>query len=489
MRIAVISSVVLLVVSVVAVAATRTFTDSTGKHKVEAEFVGFANGEVQLKKSDGTEVNVRISRLSSADQKWVRSELKRRRDAVAGEDATGSSSSSNDAGAWAQWRGPNRDGVSSETGLLETWNGDGPPILWSTRGAGRGYSSVAIAGDKIVTMGKRGGNEELVAFNKENGSLIWNAAVGSGADCNCTPTIDGDKVFGVGREGDLVCVDLNSGEVKWKKNFSRDFGGRMMSGWGYSESPLVDGDRLLVTPGSDDAIIAALNKETGETIWTTRMPSSGGAGYASIVISNGGGVKQYITLVGRGLIGVDAENGQLLWHYPRIANGTANVPTPIIKGNFVFGSSGYNDGGSALLELRKQGQGVAFREVYYKSNNELQNHHGGMILIGDYIFMGHGHNKGFPTCVEMMTGRSMWERTRGPGSGSAAIIAADRHLYFRYEDGTMALIEANPKKYNLKGTFRIASVNGKSWPHPVVAGKKLYLRDQDQLHCYDIARN
>jgi outer membrane protein assembly factor BamB len=267
----------------------------------------------------------------------------------------------------------------------------------------------------------------------------------------------------------------------------------MMSGWGYSESPLIDGDRLICTPGSQNAMLAALDKVTGNVLWTTRMPrdtgnkGQDGAAYSSIVISTGGGMKQYVQLVGRGVIGVSAANGELLWGYNKIANGTANCPTPVIAGNYVFASTGYGDGGSALLELRSAGNGkVAAREVYHCEARDVQNHHGGMILVGEHLFMGHGHNNGLPLCLALASGRDAWRPGRGAGSGSAAIAFADGHLYFRYENGTMALIEANPREYRLKGSFRLASVQGKSWPHPVVAGGRMYLRDQDVLMCYDV---
>jgi hypothetical protein len=297
--------------------------------------------------------------------------------------------------------------------------------------------------------------------------------------------VDGDLVFALGLQGDLVCAEAESGKVLWKKSFPNEFRGRMHSGWGYSESPLVDDDRLICTPGGDNAMMAALNKRTGEVIWTTRM-AGGGAGYASPVISHGGGVKQYVTLIGRGLIGVAADDGRLLWHYEAVGNGTASIPTPIVKDDYVFGSSGYGTG-SVLLKLKRSGNDVSYDEVYFKRGNELQNHHGGMILIGDYVYLGHGHNEGFPACLELKTGKLMWGPQRGAGGGSAAIVAADGDLYFRYQSGVMALIEATPTKYNLKGSFRIKTVHGESWPHPVIADKKLYLRDQDELHCYDIA--
>jgi len=367
--------------------------------------------------------------------------------------------------------------------------------LWKAGGLGSGYSSVAVADGKIFTMGKFGGEVKLVALRQQDGTLLWATPVGGGDAPNCTPTVDADLVFGVSHAGDLLCAEAETGREVWRKSFPKDFGGRMMSGWGYSESPLVDGERLIVTPGATDAMIAALDKRSGNLIWKSPMvPNAGNAGqdgaaYSSIVISQGAGVKQYIQLVGRGVISVDANSGKLLWGYNRIANGTANVPTPLVSGDYVLCSTGYGDGGTALLRLRPGRNGaVAPEEIWYKRSNELQNHHGGMIMIGDYVYMGHGHNNGFPVCVQWKTGRDMWRPGRGPGSGSAAIVCADGHLYFRYQDGTMALIKASPQGYELKGSFPIAIRHGESWPHPVVADGRLYLRDQQELVCYDVRR-
>jgi outer membrane protein assembly factor BamB len=155
----------------------------------------------------------------------------------------------------------------------------------------------------------------------------------------------------------------------------------------------------------------------------------------------------------------------------------------------VFGASGYGDGGSCLVKLVKSGSGVTAEEVWYKRANELQNHHGGVILLGDHLYMGHGNNQGFPVCVNFMTGKDAWRPGRGPGEGSAAIVCADGHLYFRYEGGDMALIEATPSEYHLKGKFRIKTKHSASWPHPVVLDGKLYLRDQQDLHCYNVKKS
>lgn len=395
-------------------------------------------------------------------------------------------------GDWPTWRGQDRNAISDEKGLLAKWPPKGPPLAWNANGLGSGYSSVSIVGDRIYTLGLRKQEAELISLERNGGREIWATRVGGG-EPNCTPTVDGELVYALGRDGDLVCVRAADGQEVWRKNFPRNFGGQMMSGWGYSESPLVDGDRLICTPGGPQALIVALDKSTGELIWKSPTPSdfgsagTDGAGYSSIVISNAGGIKQYVQLTGRGMVGVAADDGRVLWTYNRIANGTANIPTPIVTGDYVFCSSGYGTG-SALLKLERQGNAIAAQEVYFLPGNEVQNHHGGMILVGDHVYMGQGHNNGFPICVELKTGEIAWNGGRGPGSGSAAVAFADGHLYFRYENGVMALIEARPDKYVLDSKFELATVNGKSWPHPVIAGGQLYVRDQQNLLCYDIRR-
>ena len=399
-------------------------------------------------------------------------------------------------GEWSRWRGPKGDGLSAETGLLRQWPEAGPPLAWQAKGFGGGYASVAVSGGKIYTMGKKQGATHMIAASAKDGSILWSTPIGNkGGNPNCTPTVDGNLVFGLSNGGDLACVNARSGELVWHKQLERDLGGKMMTGWGYSESPLVDGERLICTPGGADSLLAALDKKTGKVIWQTKVDQplgnrgKDGAGYASIVISHGAGVKQYVTLVGRGIVGVHADSGELLWSYNDVANGTANIPTPIASGDFVFCSSGYGTG-SALLKLSKDGKGVKAEEQYFLDANKMQNHHGGMILKDGYVFCGHKHNEGFPICVEMESGQIAWGgRERGPGGGSAAVAYADGHFYFRYQDGTMALIEANPSEYKLKGKFKIKTHNGESWPHPVIAGGKLYLRDQDDLLCYDIKAN
>jgi outer membrane protein assembly factor BamB len=401
-------------------------------------------------------------------------------------------------GDWPQFRGPNRDGISSDTGLLTTWGTAGPPLAWKASGIGAGFSSVAVTGGRIYTMGDRGGAQTLMALDQTSGKPIWSTRVGPTWDDEMggprgTPTVDGDRVYAIGTEGDLVCVDAATGREQWRKSLPRDFGGRMMSMWKFSESPLVDGDRLVFTPGGPNAFIVAVDKRTGRELWRTAAPSLGprgreGAGYSSIVVSNGAGVRQYVQLTGRGLVGVRADNGKLLWGYNRVANDVANIPTPIVKGDLVFASTGYQ-AGSVLLKLVPSAQGVDAQEVYFLEARTLQNHHGGLVLVGDHVYGGHGHNRGFPIAVELATGKVAWGGDiRNAGTGSAAVTYADGHLYFRYQNGVVILIEATPAGYKEKGSFTIPDVNNPSWPAPVVSGGRLYLREQDTLYAYDVRK-
>ena len=273
-----------------------------------------------------------------------------------------------------------------------------------------------------------------------------------------------------------------------------------MSGWGYSESLLVDADKLICTPGGRDAVMVALNKRTGDDVWRCAIPAAeqlgqrgrDGAGYASAVISEACGVRQYVQQIGKGLISVDANSGKFLWSYNAAAGRTANIPDAVVKGDYVFGSSGYSPGGSGLVKLTKTDGGVAAEQVYFLPEDTFRNHHGGMVLVGDYIYGGHGQNQGFPTCIELATGKLTWERLRPPtgANGSAAVIYADGHLYFRYQSAVMVLIKADPQKYEVVSTFKIPQDERvSSWSHPVIHDGKLFLREQDKLLVYDLRKS
>ncbi len=402
------------------------------------------------------------------------------------------------AGFWPQWRGPDRTGVSSDRGLLSEWPEGGPRLVLTASGLGRGFSSVAVAAGRILTMGDRSDGQYVIALDEATGREQWATRVGgvhrdqySGP--RGTPTIDGDRVYALSTDGELVALDTATGRERWRRSLTRDFGART-PGWMFAESPLVDGDRVLVAPGSSRAAMVALDKMTGRDVWRTSAPGLGRQGvdgpeYSSIVISQGGGVKQYVRLLGRGVIGVRASDGRFLWSYDRMVNGTANIPTPVVNGNLVFASTGYQ-AGAALLELVPGAdQTVTARERYFLQGRTFQNHHGGMVFVNGYVYAGTGHNNGLPICLELVSGRVAWGGDfRNAGSGSAAVTAADGHVYYRYQNGMMLLVEATPEAYREKGSFQIPGVREPSWSHPVVTGGRLYLREQDALHVYDIRR-
>lgn len=397
---------------------------------------------------------------------------------------------------WPQWRGPRRNAVSAEVGLLTSWPEGGPRLVWKAEGLGTGYSSVVVRRGRVFTIGKHGSDVNVLALDATDGKRIWSRKIASTTRIPCsTPTVNDDLLYALGPDGDLVCLQSASGENVWQKSFAKDFGGRMMSSRGYGESPLVDGNTLVCTPGGADAAIVGLDKRTGAVRWKTKLPDIGsagadGAGFSSVVVTEAGGLRQYVQLVGRGVIGVDARDGRFLWGYNAIANRTANIPTPVVRNDRVFASNGY-DAGSVLLHL-VPGEvptipAVQAKTVYVLPAVQFQNHHGGMVLVGDHLYGGHGNNNGLPTCLELATGRVMWKR-RGPGEGSAAVVYAEGHLYFRYQNGVVALIEANPEGYRLKGTLLISNAGGDSWAHPVIANGLLYLREKDVLWVHDLHR-
>ena len=370
---------------------------------------------------------------------------------------------------WPQWRGPRRDAVSKETGLLQAWPPGGPQVVWTATGLGGGYSSLVVGHGQLYTLGRHDPDIVVIALDAATGKSLWTRKIGeSSRDPNATPTLDGDRLYAIDPAGELFCLKAATGEVLWTKSFVKDFSSRMMSGRGCGESPLIDGDHLICTPGNAEAALVALHKLTGEVIWKAKVPDLGpagkeGAGFSSVVVTEAAGVRQYVQLIGRGLVGIAASDGRFLWGYNPIANDFANIPTPIVHREFVFAANGYT-AGSVLLKLvpdlgsNGERPGVKTEVVYALSGSQFQNHHGGILRVGDFIYAGHGNNNGLPTCLELETGRIVWKR-RGPGVGSAAIVYADGQLIFRYQNGVVALIEASEKGYQLNGTFEIPGVS------------------------------
>jgi outer membrane protein assembly factor BamB len=388
---------------------------------------------------------------------------------------------------WPRFRGKRLDNVSPDKGLLKEWPQGGPPVVWKATGVGSGYSSVAIAGGKVFTMGNKGDSVYLVAVDQSNGTLLWSTKVGrAGGNLGCTPTVDGDYVYGMGEDSDLACVETGTGKLVWQKNLQQEFDGDFGS-WKYTESPLIDGAKLICTPGGRKNTIVALNKLTGELIWKCAVPfEETKAGYSSIVPASIGGLRQYVQLLSGGVVGIGANDGTVLWKYDRLGHNTANVPTPIVLGDQVFCSAGYGKGG-ALLQLTTVDDGTTAKEVYF--NPQLTNKHGGLVAVDGYVYGDHD-DSGRPFCAEVKTGKVVWRKAQsGPGTGSACVTYADGHLYIRFDNGVMALVPATPKEYKEVSTFRIPNAESQSWSHPVVVGGKLYLRENDIIWCYDVKQH
>jgi outer membrane protein assembly factor BamB len=393
------------------------------------------------------------------------------------------------AADWPQYRGPNRDNVSPDKGLLQAWPAKGPTLAWQSGDVGQGYSSVTVVGDRVYTMGGRSGTDYIFALERKTGKVAWEAKVGTtgpgGRGRNsypgprCTPPCDGSLAFGLNSRGDLVCVDAAKGERVWHKNLRDDYQGRH-GNWEYSESPLIDGDRLICTPGGSSATLVALDKKSGTEIW--KAPLGDQAGYASVVISEACGVKQYVTLTGGGIVGVRASDGKLLWRYKRLGGNVANIPTPIVKGDQVFAVAGYRKG-AALLTLSKNGDDIAVKEEYF--NEDMKTKHGGVVIVGDQIY-GDSADQGQIICLDWKTGTERWRGRGKQARGSASLTAADGNLYVHWANGYVALVPATPKGFSEKGGFKIPNSTTNSWSHPAVVDGKLYLREKSVVWCYDV---
>ncbi len=323
---------------------------------------------------------------------------------------------------WPQFHGPRRDNLCDETGLLQQWPAGGPRLLWKLEGLGKGYSTVSIAADRLFTMGDRATRRaRRNSFWPTTWPCkpLWAARVGPPHEDGprCTPTVDGKRLYALGTEGDLVCLETATGKPLWQRNLVKDFGGRMMTGWKYSESPLVDGDRLVCTPGGPDAALVALDKRTGREVWKATVPELGdqgrdGAAYSSPVAAEIAGLREIVQVLGRGVVGVDAATGRFLWSYNRLANRTANITHAIVRGDFLFVTNSYQTG-SALLRIVRSGETFRAEEVYFLDYRKFENHHGGVVLVGDYVYGGSGQNRGDPVSIELATGKIAWAR-QGP---------------------------------------------------------------------------
>ncbi|HMF62330.1 MAG TPA: PQQ-binding-like beta-propeller repeat protein, partial [Vicinamibacterales bacterium] len=378
-----------------------------------------------------------------------------------------------------QWRGARRDGVSVEKGLLKEWPKAGPPVAWRTAGAGAGYSSFATANGRLYTLGARGGTEYAMAFDAASGKKLWEVPHGRqfgndrGDGPRATPTVDGDRLYVFGASGDLAALESATGKVVWKVNVLEKFGGSNIQ-WGLSESPLVLSDRILVSPGGQGASIVALRKTDGSLIWKSLADEPG---YSSAVLHEAGGIREAIYFTAERALGIDVESGTLQWSYTQVANRTANIATPIIRGNRVFLSSGYSTG-AALLELTPANGRIDAKQVYF--TRDMRNHHASSVLIGDHLY---GFSDAILTAMKFDSGEVAW-RDRSVGKGS--VVFADERLYLYSEQGVVGLAEASPTGYREHGRFQIQTGSLPTWSHPVVSNGMLFIRDQDNLMAFDV---
>jgi len=459
--------------------SARTWTQAATGNTLDAEFVGIQGGKVRLKMKTGRTVDIEIATLSVEDQAFLKQQ------------ASGGAKMTS-TGGWPQFRGGDQSDISPDTGLLKEWPAGGPPKLWTYERAGMGYGSFSFADGKLFTLGSRGDEVTIIALDANTGEELWARKIatddgkgynaGWGGGPRSTPTYSDGKLYALGPKGSLTCVNASDGKEVWSKSLVDDFGGQA-GGWGFSESPSVDGNKVIVAPGGNRSPIVALNKETGETIWAGKVPNAGGAEYASVVIATINDKRQYIKLFQKVVVGVDAESGELLWSAEWSRGRTAVIPTPIVAGNEVYVTSGYG-AGSMLVKIEGGSSTVVW------DNTEMKNHHGGVVKVGDYLY-GFSDGAGL-ICQSWKTGEIEWNQ-RGQGINKGAVHVADGMLYcLNEQEGTVTLAEVNPKEFVQKGQFNLSpqspnrNPQGRIWSHPVVIGGKLYLRDQEYITCYDV---
>jgi len=382
-------------------------------------------------------------------------------------------------GDWPQWRGPDRNGASRETGLLKSWPEGGPPLAWKARGLGEGFSSVAVVGGRVFTQGHVKREELIFALDEATGQLAWSKPISpSGrigpAGSRSTPTVSGGRLYVETVMGDVACLEATDGREVWRVSLITDFGG-VQPRWGYSESPLVDGDRVVCTPGGQNMMVG-LDKATGKAAWKATVPHADAANYSSPVVAEAGGKRQYIRFLQKGAVGLEAASGQFLW-YGRFETPDPGYScnTPLVADGLVFLTSQWSG-----IALRSPASGAAAQKAY--ETRDLRNVHSGYVAMGDHLYG--GQMRSSFACIDLKTGRLAWE---DPRPGMCAVIAADGHLYLRNEKGPVLLVEASPAGYSEKGRFDPPDrTREPAWAHPAVANGRLYIRDQDVLLCYEV---
>jgi outer membrane protein assembly factor BamB len=383
---------------------------------------------------------------------------------------------------WPAFQGPRGDNVSDENGLLRVWPADGPPLLWTAQGIGQGYSSVSLARGLIYTAGNINDQSVVTALDLQ-GTIRWQtpaggAWTGSHPGTRSTPTIDDDRIYFQNPLGELFCLEAANGKVIWNVNVLERFGASNIT-WALAESILVDGRHVISTPGGPQTTVVKLDKMTGETVWQSPSAEGDPTGYATPTLVEYMGKRLILTFTGKAIICVDADTGKLYWRFPHETSYDVNALKPIFHDGQVFVSSGYGSG-SRMLKVKVTGDQVEVEEIW--TNQDLDNHHGGVLLRDGYLY-GSKYGRDW-ACLEWVSGRTVYSE-RGVGKGS--LTCADGMLYTLSEKLDMGLVAADAKRFEVVSRFRLPSQgDGPSWAYPVVCGGRLYLRHDNNLFCYDV---
>lgn len=399
--------------------------------------------------------------------------------------------------SWTQWGGPNRDHKSLASGLKQEWPTGGPKLVWSAKTAGMGYSSIAVSEGRCYTLGAKEGKNYVQCLDATSGQQVWQTetgeaaaektyATGWGAGPRSTPTVVSDRIVVLDDMGNCCCLTKSDGKLIWKKNLIADLGGSMPN-WGYSESPLVDGDRVVVCPGGANFLVA-FNLNTGETV----LKSTGyaeKAHYVSVIKHSVNGLDAYTTACGKGLVSFATDDGRMLWSNSLTGAGTATIPTPIIVDNRVYHTAGYG-AGCVLLKLSRSGKNVTAEEVW--ANKNQSNHHGGVVLHNGTIY-GFKPRSGW-IAQDFSSGEAKFQEPVKDEAGGSLAFADGRLYVYGEKTGNCYLVEPSPSAWTVKGQLSLPEKSGLNrgrgqiWAHPVIAEGKLFLRDLDLIYAFDIAK-
>lgn len=386
---------------------------------------------------------------------------------------------------WPQWWGPNRDGISPESGLLDQWPAEGLKPLWEAT-LGEGYSSFAVVGDKVYTLYQRDEAQWAVCLNGETGKEVWKKRLEDRfknyPGPRTTPTVDGERIYVMGAQGGLACLNRETGEKIWGYNIFEKFGGKNMK-WGTAVSPLVVDDALVFHGGNENGpALLGVDKMTGEKRWHAKRedgsPVSGKMGYSSPILRTLAGKEQILFYDGFGLRGVDLESKRLLWEFPWETSYNVNAATPVVQGNHVFITSGYNRGCCLVEVTENEGSW----EVHKRwQNKEMRSHFGSPIFYMGHIY-GYDDAKAI-VCLDWETGRVMWQQ---PGYRKGSLVMADEKFFVLGERGKLALVRPNPEKFDRVSEFQTPLGHRRCWTNPVVANGRLYARDEAKMFCYPV---